>query len=175
MGRAEEMNILYRLEDTMYSRQCASTRRGAVPLLFAFLLVTAGGLVTPAAAQSTRLYVPVDKSQVVTFAQDPITKISVTNPAIADVFVMSPTQLMVSGKAVGATSLVVFYASSVQYIDLIVHPSPVVTSHAPLTSEAHTVLIQKADKVTNHLFVRDAEKVWVDLGSLKTEPDAAKK
>jgi Flp pilus assembly secretin CpaC len=37
------------------------------------------------------------------------TKVAVTKPQIAEVVVVAPDQLLISGKAVGATSLVVWY------------------------------------------------------------------
>ena len=53
-----------------------------------------------------RLDVTIGKSQVLNL-QEPFTRVSVTNPAIADVFVVTPNQILVNGKAVGITSLVV--------------------------------------------------------------------
>ena len=53
-----------------------------------------------------RLDVTIGKSQVLNL-QEPFTRISVTNPAIADVFVVTPNQILVNGKSVGVTSLVV--------------------------------------------------------------------
>jgi pilus assembly protein CpaC len=44
--------------------------------------------------------------------KEPFTRVSVTNPGIADVFVVTPNQILVSGKAVGTTSLIVFYPRS---------------------------------------------------------------
>jgi pilus assembly protein CpaC len=46
--------------------------------------------------------------------------VSVTNPAIADVFVITPNQILVNGKAVGVTSLVVFYPDRTMFFDLVV-------------------------------------------------------
>lgn len=37
------------------------------------------------------------------------TKVAVTQPQIAEVVVVAPDQLLINGKAVGATSLVVWY------------------------------------------------------------------
>jgi pilus assembly protein CpaC len=44
----------------------------------------------------------------------------VTNPAIADVFVVTPNQILVNGKAVGTTSLVAFYPTKTVFFDLVV-------------------------------------------------------
>jgi pilus assembly protein CpaC len=66
-----------------------------------------------------RLDVTMGKSQVLDL-QEPFTRVSVTNPAIADVFVVTPSQILVNGKAVGTTSLVVFYPSKTMFFDLVV-------------------------------------------------------
>jgi pilus assembly protein CpaC len=66
-----------------------------------------------------RLDVTMGKSQVLDL-QEPFTRVSVTNPAVADVFVVTPSQILVNGKAVGTTSLVVFYPSKTMFFDLVV-------------------------------------------------------
>ena len=66
-----------------------------------------------------RLDVTIGKSQVLNL-QEPFTRISVTNPAIADVFVVTPNQILVNGKSVGVTSLVVFYPTKTMFFDLLV-------------------------------------------------------
>jgi len=66
-----------------------------------------------------RLDVTIGKSQVLDL-QEPFTRISVTNPAIADVFVITPNQILVNGKSVGVTSLVVFYPTKTVFFDLLV-------------------------------------------------------
>lgn len=85
-------------------------------------------LILLAASQSTalaadtgliRLDVTIGKSQVLNL-QEPFTRVSVTNPAIADVFVVTPNQILVNGKAVGVTSLVVFYPTKTVFFDLLV-------------------------------------------------------
>jgi len=63
--------------------------------------------------------VTVGKSQVVDF-REAVTKVSVTNPAVADVFVVTPNQILVNGKAPGVTSLIIFYPNRTQYFDLVV-------------------------------------------------------
>lgn len=98
-------------------------RRGGRPSLW--LLIT---LILLAASQSTalaaesgliRLDVTIGKSQVLNL-QEPFTRVSVTNPAIADVFVVTPNQILVNGKSVGVTSLVVFYPTKTVFFDLLV-------------------------------------------------------
>ena len=66
-----------------------------------------------------RLEVTIGKSQVLNL-QEPFTRVSVTNPAIADVFVVTPNQILINGKAVGTTSLVVFYPSRTVFFDVLV-------------------------------------------------------
>ena len=66
-----------------------------------------------------RLDVTIGKSQVLDL-QEPFTRVSVTNPAIADVFVVTPNQILINGKAVGNTSLVVFYPAKTVFFDLVV-------------------------------------------------------
>ena len=59
------------------------------------------------------VYVTIDKSEVVDFSAPP-TKVSVTNTAIADIVVVSPTRILINGKGMGETSLLVFYGTKVQ-------------------------------------------------------------
>ena len=68
---------------------------------------------------NARLYLMMDRSKILDLSE-PVTKISVTNPGIADVNVLSPTSILLSGKAAGATSLLLFSAKRVQHFDLIV-------------------------------------------------------
>lgn len=98
-------------------------RRGGRPslwLLIILMLLAAGQ--SPALAADSgliRLDVTIGKSQVLNL-QEPFTRVSVTNPAIADVFVVTPTQILVNGKSVGVTSLVVFYPTKTVFFDLLV-------------------------------------------------------
>lgn len=66
-----------------------------------------------------RLEVTIGKSQVLNL-QEPFTRVSVTNPAIADVFVVTPNQILINGKAVGTTSLVAFYPTRTVFFDVVV-------------------------------------------------------
>lgn len=72
-----------------------------------------------ALAQVLRFDVTIGKSQVVDL-KEPFTRVSVTNPAIADIFVVTPNQILINGKAAGVTSLVVFYPNKTMYFDLVV-------------------------------------------------------
>ncbi len=128
------------------------------------------------AADSTfRLYVGADKSFLLAL-NEPARKVAVANPNIADVQVMNPNQLLVNGKAVGVTSLVVFYAKSEQAFDLVVHPAPVGAAGTPalVTKDPHAVWVQRGDKMTEQLFTREKDQ-WLELGQVKPETDSGKK
>lgn len=98
----------------------ASTRHGVRGALLAVLLLV---LARPAAGADApsliRLDITIGKSQVVEL-KEAFSRVSVTNPAIADVFVITPTQILINGKAVGVTSLVVFYPSRTMFFDVTV-------------------------------------------------------
>ena len=94
--------------------------RVMVGLLLGVLGLAMGALPVHANEQGViRLEVTIGKSQVVEL-KEPFTRVSVTNPAIADVFVVTPNQILVSGKAVGTTSLIVFYPRQTVFFDLLV-------------------------------------------------------
>ena len=121
------------------------------------LMATAAG-----SAEPVRLYVTVDKAELVNLPATPISKIALTNPSIADVYVVNPTQVLLSGKQVGTTSLMVFYPGRTENFDVVVHPLPVGNSRARLLpSESHAVEVQRAGKVSQQLFVRDEDQAWV--------------
>lgn len=95
-------------------------------LLTLFAATAVAGSVVPALAvdpaeqRMIRLEVTIGRSQVVDL-KEPFARVSVTNPAVADVFVVSPNQILVNGKAVGLTSLVVFYPDRTMFFDVVVH------------------------------------------------------
>ena len=66
-----------------------------------------------------RIDVTIGKSQVIE-VKEPFDRVSVTDSKIADVFVITPNQILINGKAVGVTSLVVFYPKKTQFFDLVV-------------------------------------------------------
>src|SRR5215831_10248699 len=77
-----------------------------------------------AAAQQVTptISVTVNKSMVFRLA-DRAKRVSVSQPAVADVVVVAPSQLLINGKAVGTTSLIVFNEKGdVSNFDLIVLP-----------------------------------------------------
>jgi pilus assembly protein CpaC len=134
-------------------------------------LAAVGAAAEPAAAQSlSRLYIGVDRSHVLE-VPDPARKVAVANPNIADVQVISPTQLLVVGKGPGVTSLVVFSGKGApRQFDLVVHPSPLGTVTAPSGVEApHSVLVQRGGNMTEQLFTRDKDQRWQELGQVKAD------
>jgi pilus assembly protein CpaC len=106
---------------TAMPRRHRRAARVSVSLLAATLLLFAG-VHRPALGAEPgliRLDVTIGKSQVLNL-QEPFTRVSVTNPAIADVFVVTPNQILINGKAVGTTSLVAFYPTKTVFFDVVV-------------------------------------------------------
>jgi hypothetical protein len=127
------------------------------------------------AGDTPRVYVTIDKTEVIDFSTQP-TKVSVTNPTIADIVVVSPTRILVNGKGMGETSLLVFYGSKVQSFDLVVQPAPPFSPRSPLApATAHPVEVLRAGRPSYQLFVRDGLEAWVPLGNGKLESEAPKK
>ncbi|MFQ5684282.1 MAG: type II and III secretion system protein family protein [Candidatus Binatia bacterium] len=88
--------------------------------IFAVLLLVVDVARSQQAAPT--IAVTVNKSLVFRLAQK-AKRVSITQPEIADVVVVAPNQLLINGKAVGTTSLVVFDAKgTVTNYDLIVSP-----------------------------------------------------
>lgn len=71
--------------------------------------------VTQAAARGPLISVPVNQGALVEFSV-PVREVRLANPEIADVAVMSPTQLLVNGKAFGTTQLVAVVDGGVQRV-----------------------------------------------------------
>jgi Flp pilus assembly secretin CpaC len=85
--------------------------------ILTFLLLSAGELqaqpnTTLAGAENVRVYpsiaVAVNKAVVIRLPKK-ATKVAVSQPKIADVEVVSPDTLLIHGRAVGATSLVIWF------------------------------------------------------------------
>jgi pilus assembly protein CpaC len=139
-------------------------------------LAAAAALVAgPAAAQTPApVYVAVDGSMLLTLTE-PARKVAVANPAIADVQVISPAQLLVVGKSSGVTSLMIFSGKALQSYNLIVHPSSIAAASTSTTlPPPHAVLVQRGDKMAEHLFTRGPDQRWLELGQVKPETDAKK-
>lgn len=131
-------------------------------------LVAVTGATVPVSAQdpNPRLYLTVDRSKILDLSE-PVSKISVTNPGIADIGVLSPTSILLSGRAAGATSLLLFSAKRVQHFDLIVQNPPVDRASPVSAGEPYDVIVQRGDKVSNQSFIRDDAQGWVELGTVK--------
>lgn len=157
------------------------SRFAARPALIGLLVTAAlvSGLldrVGGAESQRTRVHVTIDKSQILTMPGQRLTKVAVTNPKIADVHVLSPSQLLIHARAVGETSLAVFLANGARFFDLVVDAAPVVGGPIPVPApEPHTILIHRADKLSTQHFVRDGDQIWIELGSVNPETDAPRK
>jgi pilus assembly protein CpaC len=103
----------------MSRRDCRGGRTSLWLLITLLLLAVGQSSALAAESGLIRLDVTIGKSQVLNL-QEPFTRVSVTNPAIADVFVVTPNQILVNGKSVGVTSLVVFYPTKTVFFDLVV-------------------------------------------------------
>ncbi|HXG02383.1 MAG TPA: pilus assembly protein N-terminal domain-containing protein [Candidatus Binatia bacterium] len=148
------------------------------PLLLGSALSLLGALAVPAVGapeQPARVYLGLNQYRILELGEA-ARKVAVASPSIADVQVLNPTQILLTGKAVGVTSLVVFGARARQTFDLVVHPAPVGgASLPPDGASPYTVRVQRGDRLTEQVFARDGEQRWLELGPVKPEADAVKK
>jgi pilus assembly protein CpaC len=152
-------------------------RRGIFPavVLAAGLLTISHEATFGAADEPGRLQLTTDRSQVIVLPGEPFTKLSVANPNVADVAVLTPTQFLLNGKAPGVTSLIVFYPSRTRAFDVVVVPPAMGGGTARLVSEPHGVVVHRGDRVSEQRFARDQDQTWVELGVIKVEPDGSRK
>jgi pilus assembly protein CpaC len=107
---------------------------------FGLLVLVAGFFLLPSMVWSQpqpapTISVTVNKSMVFRLA-DRARRVSISQPEIADVVVVAPTQLLINGKAIGTTSLIVFNEKGdVSNYDLVVSPDI-----SALRSQIRTVL-----------------------------------
>ena len=146
--------------------------------LIALLLVVAVApavLTEPARAQAPApVYIAVDGSLLLTLAE-PARKVAVANPAIADVQVISPAQLLIVGKASGVTSLMIFSGKTLQSFNLIVHPSSIAAASTSTTlPPPHVVLVQRGEKMAQQLFTRGPDERWLELGQVQPDTEVKK-
>lgn len=148
--------------------------RGFVGIICAALLL--GGIGLAEAQLPDNLYLATDRSYVLGYGE-PFTKVSVANPAIADVQVLSPSQLLITGKGVGSTSLLVFSGpQKIRHFTVVVHPSPLLpVSTDGASPTPHSVFVHRGERVSERLFVRDRNDLWVELGGIKADQEAPKK
>src|SRR5258706_13907366 len=111
------------MQNQMHSPWMRTIRYQALSLICITVLLWQ----TAAVAQQTpsSVTVTVHKSVILRLGQR-ATKVSVTQPEIADVTVVSPDQILVNGKAVGTTSLVILDPQgNATHYDLVVVPDSV--------------------------------------------------
>ena len=143
--------------------------------LMAVVAVAPAVLAGPARAQAPApVYIAVDSSLLLTLIE-PARKVAVANPGIADVQVISPAQLLIVGKASGVTSLMIFSGKGLQSYNLIVHPSSMAAASTSATlPPPHAVLVQRGDKMAEHLFTRGPDERWLELGQVKPDTEVKK-
>jgi len=143
--------------------------------LYAFVIAVALAGHGPAEAEVRRIYVPVNQARVLDVPQ-PINKVSVANPNVVDVTVLSPQQLLITAKTVGQTSLLLFHGKTMTAYDLTVHTPPISEGARvnPESDQFHSVLVQRAERVTTQLFARDDRDSWVELGTVAPATEARK-
>jgi hypothetical protein len=136
-----------------------------------------GSLAGPAGAEElTAVFVASDQANILTVGPEPLSKVVVANPNVADVQVLNPTQLLLTGKAVGRTTLLLMFAGNKQrQYDLVVHPAAALpATSAPVSPEPHSVLVHRGDQVSQRFFLRDKSELWIELGTVK-DTEAPKK
>jgi hypothetical protein len=120
------------------------------------------------------VYLAVDGSLLLTLPE-PARKVAVANPGVADVQVISPTQLLVVGKTSGVTSLMIFSSKSRNSYNLIVHPSSLAAAGTSSTlPPPHAVLVQRGDKMAQQLFTRGPDERWLELGQVQPDTEVKK-
>lgn len=145
------------------------------------LMATAGAISAPtllapsAHAQAPApVYLAVDSSLLLTLT-DPARKVAVANPAIADVQVISPAQLLIVGKTSGVTSLMIFSAKGLHSYNLIIHPSSLAAAGtSSILPPPHAVLVQRGDKMAQQLFTRGPDERWLELGQVQPDTEVKK-
>ena len=131
------------------------------------------GAAEPAVAPAP-VYLAVDGSLLLTLTE-PARKVAVANPGVADVQVISPTQLLVVGKTSGVTSLMIFTSKSRNSYNLIVHPSSLAAAGTSSTLlPPHAVLVQRGDKMNQQLFTRGPDERWLELGQVQPDTEVKK-
>jgi Flp pilus assembly secretin CpaC len=143
--------------------------------LYVFVMAVGLAGAGSAEAEVRRLYVPVNQARVLD-APQPINKVSVANPNVVDVTVLSPQQLLITAKTVGQTSLLLFHGKTMTAYDLTVHTPPISEGSRvnPENDQFHSVLVQRAERVTSQIFARDDRDSWVELGTVAPATEAKK-
>ena len=154
----------------------AGARAMLAVLLLGLATLLGAATESAVADELTVLFVASDQANVLTVGPDPLSKVVVANPNVADVQVLSPTQLLLTGKAIGRTTLLLIFAGNKQrQYDIVVHPGAALPSTSnPVGPEPHSVLVHRGEQVSQRFFLRDKSELWIELGTVK-ETEAPKK
>ena len=151
----------------------------ALCLASALALTISMGSPPPAAAQAVepiRINITSDKARLLVVPRESFSKVIVSNPSIADVQVITPSQLLITGKATGVTSLILFYGQRAEFYDVAVNPTPLGRSGTPPPNAVtHGVLVQRSDKVSESLFLLDKDQLWIELGAARVQAEETTK
>src|SRR5688572_4800562 len=94
-----------------------------------------------ASAPITRVVLTAGRSTVLTTEFD-VTRIAVTNPAVADAVVVQPREVLIDGRAPGTISLIVWGSSQrVQYDLVVEQPTPALEQQLKQIFPAETILV----------------------------------
>jgi pilus assembly protein CpaC len=97
-------------------------KRVSLAAVFLLAVVVSGAGAQPQPQPAPAITVTVNKSMVFRLAER-AKRVSVSQPQVADVLVVAPSQLLINGKSVGTTSLIIFdEKGQVSNYDLIVSP-----------------------------------------------------
>src|SRR6516225_9826038 len=97
-------------------------RTASVAMLVSLLTPALGAAQQPAAPAIQKVALTAGRSTVLSTDFD-ITRIAVTNPAVADAVVVQPREVLIDGKAAGTVSLIVWGGTDRRQYDLVVEPS----------------------------------------------------
>ena len=115
-------------------------------------LAAQAGAVQPAAQDSRPQFarVPLTAGRSTVLATDfDITRIAITNPAIADAVVVAPREILIDGKAPGTVSLIVWGDGSRTQYDLVVEqPVTTLQQHLQLLFPAKTSTVSTNEDAT---------------------------
>jgi pilus assembly protein CpaC len=159
----------------MHFHSPRAPRTMLVGFMAVVLSVASAVLAGPAAAQAPApVYIAVDGALLLTLTE-PARKVAVANPAIADVQVINPAQLLIVGKTSGVTSLMIFSGKAQQSYNLIVHPSSIAAASTSTTlPPPHAVLVQRGEKMAQQLFTRGPDERWLELGQVQPDTEVKK-
>src|SRR5215470_1994392 len=96
-------------------------RTASVAVLVSLLTPALGTAQQPAAPAIQKVALTAGRSTVLSTDFD-ITRIAVTNPAVADAVVVQPREVLIDGKSAGTVSLIVWGAGARAQYDVVVDP-----------------------------------------------------